>query len=87
MIEMCREWDLPEPLFEYIAGNFVVIFRKSKLTEEFLEKLGLSERQKEVIKYIKEHKKITSRKYAELFKITERMARNDLKELTTKKVI
>jgi len=87
IIDMCLNWGLPEPLFEYVTGDFVVTFRKSKLTEDFLEKIGLNKRQREAIEYLKEHRKITSRKYAALFKITERMARNDLGELAVKKVI
>jgi len=31
-----------------------------------------------VIEFLKEHKKITSKKYADLFGIIDRMARNDL---------
>lgn len=36
---------------------------------------------------MREHKRITSRTYANLFKITERMARNDLKEAVNKKLL
>jgi len=60
MIKWCREWGLPEPEFQIKPGNIVVIFRKSKLTEEYLEKLGLNEKEKEIIQLIKEKKKITS---------------------------
>ena len=27
MISQCREWEIPEPLFEHAAGAFVVTFR------------------------------------------------------------
>ena len=36
---------------------------------------------------MKEHKKITSKEYAELFSITDRTARNDLKSLLDKKIL
>jgi len=39
------------------------------------------------IEFLKEHKKITSKKYADLFGITDRMARNDLTELVDKNVV
>ena len=40
-----------------------------------------------VIEFFKEHKRITSKKYADLFGITDRMARNDLTELVDKNVV
>jgi ATP-dependent DNA helicase RecG len=52
-----------------------------------LDTLGLNERQRRAIIYIKEHKKITSKEYAELFSITDRTARNDLKSLLDKKIL
>ena len=78
---------LPEPAFEDTKTSFILTFRKSKLTEEYIERLGLSDRQKKAILHIKEHKKITSGVYADLFGITERMARNDIKALIGKKII
>jgi len=60
MIKWCGEWGLPEPDFQIKSENIVVTFRKSKLTEKYLEKLGLSEREKGIIQLIKEKKKITS---------------------------
>jgi len=50
----------------------VVTFRKSKLTEEYLETLNLNERQMKALEFLKEHKRITSKKYADLFEITDR---------------
>jgi len=87
IVKWCKEWGLPEPDFKFTGSSIVVIFRKSRLTEEFLMEAGLNERQNEAIKYIKEHKKITSHTYAALFKITDRMARNDLNVLINKKII
>ncbi|MCK4245112.1 MAG: DeoR family transcriptional regulator [Candidatus Omnitrophica bacterium] len=80
-------WGLPEPDFEYTGTSLVVIFRKSKLTEEYLKTLSLNNRQIKVIEFLKEHKRITSKKYADLSIITDRTARNDLRELIDKKVI
>jgi len=86
MLDLCKK---AERFLEFkeVSNGFSIIFRKSKLTKEYLEKLGLNERQKKATEYLKEHKKITSKKYAELFKITGRMARNDLKGLVDKRVI
>ncbi len=87
MVKWCTEWGLPEPDFEYTGTSLVVTFRKSRLTEEYLESLGLNDRQMKVIKFLKEHKRITSKKYADLFGVTDRTARNDLKELVDKDVV
>jgi ATP-dependent DNA helicase RecG len=87
MIEWCGEWGLPDPDIEYTGTSLIVTFRKSKLTDEYLSGLGLNERQMKTIEYLKIHRKITSKKYAELFSITERMARNDIKQLVEKGII
>ena len=87
IIEECLNHGLPEPLFEEISGSLVVTFRKTKLTKEYLEDLDLNKRQVEIINYLKEHKRITSKEYANHFKITDRTARNDLKELIDKNII
>ncbi|MCD6144948.1 MAG: putative DNA binding domain-containing protein [Methanosarcinales archaeon] len=87
IIEWCIDWGLPEPEFEFTGTSLVVTLWKSKLNEEYLNTLGLNERQREAISYMKEHKKITSKEYAELFSITDRTARNDLKSLLDKKIL
>ena len=60
MIRWCKEWGLPELEFKIKSNNIVVIFRKSKLTGEYLNNLGLTEREKEIIQFLKEKKRITS---------------------------
>ncbi len=87
IIEWCAEWGLPEPDFEYTGTSIVVTFRKSKLTEKYLKTLGLGYRQKKAIEFLKEHKRITSNKYAVLFGVTDRTARNDLREMVDKNII
>ncbi|MBU4189865.1 MAG: putative DNA binding domain-containing protein [Candidatus Thermoplasmatota archaeon] len=88
MIDMCLDWDIPEPLFEYVTCDFVITFRKSKLTEEYLEKLGLNERQKKAVEYLLKHKKITNREYRQLnSNITDRTVLNDLNELISKDIV
>jgi ATP-dependent DNA helicase RecG len=87
IIEWCRDWGLPEPDFQFTGTSLIVTFWKSKLTDSYLDSMGLNERQRKAIAYMKEHKRITSKKYAELFLITYRMARNDLKSLVDKGVL
>ncbi len=87
IIEWCIGWGLPEPAFEFTGTSLVATLWKSKLDDTYLDTLGLNERQRRAIIYIKEHKKITSKEYAELFSITDRTARNDLKSLLDKKIL
>ena len=79
MIEMCLNWELPEPIFEEVARDFVVTFRKYKISEKDLE--GLNERQKRVVEYLKIHKIISRSEYVSLVGCSERTAFRDLEEL------
>ena len=82
MVKRCLEWGLPEPEFEYVTGDVVVTFMKTKLTEEYLDKLGLNERQKKAIKYLKENKEITLSKFRILYpEISDRTLRKDLDDI------
>ena len=87
LLEGCLKHKLPEPEFEDTQTSFIVTINKSKLTEEFLEKIKLNERQKKAIKFLKEHKKITSKEYMEINKISERTARNDITNLVEKNIL
>ena len=58
-----------------------LIFRKDILTEEYLRKLGLNERQIKAVKYVKEKGEITNKKYQELCKVKKRTASDDLRGL------
>ncbi len=60
IIKWCKEWELPEPEFAIKSGNIVIRLRKSKLTEEYLDSLSLSAKDKEIVKLIMEKSKITS---------------------------
>ncbi|ODS37517.1 MAG: hypothetical protein A7316_01650, partial [Candidatus Altiarchaeales archaeon WOR_SM1_86-2] len=87
IVRYCVESGLPEPIFKEESGGLSVIITKSKLTEEFLEGLDLNERQRKAIDHLKEHKRITSSEYAELFGITKRTARNDLRGLVDERIL
>lgn len=86
MIERCLDHGMPEPLFDEVAGDFVVTFRKYSFTDEVLNELN--ERQQNAIEYLLEHKKITNREYREINPdISERTALNDLNELVHKNMV
>jgi ATP-dependent DNA helicase RecG len=87
IIEWCKEWGLPEPDFEFTGTSMVVILRKSKLTEEFLKRLDLSERDKKVIDYVKKNGKITTSECAKLLKLSTDTALRELIKLKSMGVI
>ena len=87
MIDMCLKWGLPEPLFKYIAGSLVVIFRKSKLTEEYLDTLTLNERQKKAIEYLRRNKEISNKIYREINNIGKVVAVKELNDLVKKEIL
>jgi ATP-dependent DNA helicase RecG len=83
---MCLAWELPEPLFEYIAGSLVVTFRKSKLTEEYLNTLILNTRQKKAIEYLKKNKEISNKVYREINNVGKVIAAEELNNLVKKEI-
>ena len=87
IIKSCLKHGLPEPDFKETAGDFVLVLRKNRLTEKYLEKLGLNQRQNKAIEYLKEAKRITTREYANMFEFTDRTARRDLKQMAEKGII
>jgi len=81
IIRWCKEWGLPEPKFETRENNIVVIFRKSKLTDEYLDSLDLSEREKEIIRFLKDKKKITSSEVQKRYNVSRDTANRWLNKL------
>lgn len=80
MIEACLKHGLPEPLFEEVAGDLVVTFRKYRVSEEELKKLN--DRQRKAIEFLKEHGKITLKDYRKLNPdASEKTAYRDLKRI------
>jgi len=84
IIDNMKSADLPEPEFKEELGGFSVYLRKDKYTEEYLRKIGLSERQIKAVMYVKERGKITNKEYQNIADISKRTASRDLKELINK---
>ncbi len=87
IIEWCIDWGLPEPEFELKETSFVVTFRKSKLTDEYLEQLGLNERQKKAIIYLKKHGKIDRKTYSTISNVEKTLAYEELTDLINKELL
>jgi len=87
MIKYCKEWEILEPEFKHVTGDFVVTFR-GKITEEYLRNLGLNERQISAVGYIKKRGKITNKEYQSLCpSVNRETLRKDLNGLIAKKII
>ena len=86
MRKACQKAGIPEPKFEEHQG-FRVIFRKDIYTEEYLQKIGLNERQIKAVIYVKQKGRITNREYREMFNIKNRMALIDLSGLCEKQIL
>jgi ATP-dependent DNA helicase RecG len=82
----CEKAGIPEPKLEERNG-FRVIFRKDVYTEEYLQKLGLNERQFKAVTYVKEKGKITNKEYQQLTNVSKPMATIDLKGLVEKRIL
>lgn len=86
MIDKCLDYGLPEPLFEEIAGDFVVTFKKSHINNGILKELN--ERQKRVIEYLKgKDKTISNKDYQGLFGVSRNTASKDLNRLVEKGIV
>jgi ATP-dependent DNA helicase RecG len=87
IIEWCIDWGLPEPEFEFTGTSLVVTFWKSKLTDEYLEQLGLNKRQKNAITYLKEKGKIDRRTYCNICGVGKTVAHEELADMVDKELI
>jgi ATP-dependent DNA helicase RecG len=86
MRNACLRAGIPKPKFEEDNG-FRVIFRKDIYTEEYLQTLGLNERQIKAVIYVKQKGKIANREYREMFNIKNRMALIELSDLCDKRIL
>jgi ATP-dependent DNA helicase RecG len=81
IINQCKAFGLPEPIFEERAGSFVVTIRKFPSFE------GLNERQIKAISYIKKEGNITNKKYQEINNVSKRTASYELSELVERGIL
>jgi len=87
IMEACKSEGLPEPDFKELSGGFLAIVSKNILTEEYLLKLGLNERQINAIAQVKKIGEISNSEYQSLNNISRATATRDLQELVDKKIL
>jgi ATP-dependent DNA helicase RecG len=87
MIALCREAGLPEPDFRQDGGQFVMTLWRDWLTGEVIAELGLNERQKEGVRFLKKNLQMTNLEYQSITKVMRKTAARDLSDLVTKGVV
>jgi ATP-dependent DNA helicase RecG len=84
MITLCHDHGIPEPEFSAHPDWFSVTFAKDFYTDEQLLTRGLSDRQVQAVRYVREQGVITNKAYRELTGAIDRTALRDLNDLCTK---
>lgn len=84
---ICSEAGLPEPEFRQDGGQFVMTLWRDWLTAAALDRLGLNERQRQAVIFVKQHGRITNREYQKLTAAIDRTALRDLEELSDRGVL
>jgi len=88
IVKWCVDWGLPEADFDSLGTSIIVIIRQNKLTDEYLNKLGLNEREIKAVQYLLKYKEITNKKYRELNPtISDRTALNDFNDLIARGIV
>ena len=66
MIRLCQQAGLPEPEYRQDGGMFVQTLGRDWLTEALMDEMGLNERQRSGVVFVRQHGRITNREYQEL---------------------
>ena len=87
MVKQCRAQGAPEPEFVLIRNvEFRTILPRDIFTEATLSRLGLNDRQKKAVEYVKYKGSISRKEYVALTEVSVRQANIDLANLLKKKV-
>lgn len=81
IIEQCKEFNLPNPIFQNNGKDFWVIFQKDIFNRESLQKLRLNDRQIKAVLFVKEKGEISNKDYQEICKVSKGTATKELREL------
>lgn len=84
MTELCVAGGLPTPAYLVEGSDFWVVFKKDIYNAEYLEALGLNNRQVKAVLFTKEKGKITNSDYQTLNDVSKATSTRDLSELVEK---
>ena len=81
VLAKCREAGLPEPDFVQDGDQFTVTLWRDALTPARLDQLGLNERQRQAIEFLRKKPRLTNMDYQKLNAVARTTAKRDLEEL------
>ena len=87
MIALCREAGLPEPDFRQDGGQFVMTLWRDWLTTHVMDSLGLDERERKLVAFIKVNRKINNQAYQDTFGVSKPTASRHLEALVDRGII
>jgi ATP-dependent DNA helicase RecG len=87
MTNLCVEAGLPKPILYYKTSGVWVILQKDIFNVDYLQTLGLNDRQVKAVLYTKENGKITNGKYQEINDIKKSVSATELQDLTDKGIL
>lgn len=87
MTDLCVEAGLPKPTFYYKSSGIWAVFQKDILNAEYLQTLGLNDRQVKAVLFAKDKGKITNSEYQELNDIKKSVTATELQDLADKGVL
>jgi ATP-dependent DNA helicase RecG len=87
MIRETAAHNLPETDFAQRGGEFTTVIWRDWLTEEVMTRMGLTERQRRALAFVKVHGRITNKDYRGLTGVIIRTASRDLEDLVGKGVL
>ncbi len=87
VLQECKNHGLPEPKIINHSGGFEITIFNEVFTDKYLDGLGLNDRQKQAVQYIKENEFITSGIYQTEINTTKSSAGRDIDELIELEVI
>jgi ATP-dependent DNA helicase RecG len=70
IIENCLEVGLPEPVIQGQEDGVHLTFLKDIYTEEYFQKLNLSERMVKAVMYVKDNGSVTNSKYQKIMEVS-----------------
>nr|WP_246269961.1 ATP-binding protein [Methanofollis tationis] len=87
ILRALKEENLPAPEIVSTPLGFTLTMRMSSFTDEYLQEIGLNERQIAAVSYLKEHGTITNGQYQELNAVGASTALRDLHDMVAKHVL
>lgn len=87
VIRYCHEAGLPPPVFKSSDNEFRVVLWRDVFSDEILNELGVSDRQRKGIAHVKRHGRIVNGEYQKIAAVQRKTAARDLDDLVAKGVL